>query len=83
MTVDLSEISQYTTRTGGKCRTGEILAGREGDLSVDDRARLKAAVSPDCELQFTAIARWLASKGIRIDGSALGRHKKGQCSCGR
>jgi hypothetical protein len=79
--VDLSEIAAFDTVPGGKCRTGRLLNGGEPGLSAKDRETLRAGlVSPH---QSTALAAWLATKGVKIDPQTIGRHRTGKCRCDR
>jgi hypothetical protein len=81
---DLSEFESLNSRTGRNSCTVATAADR---LPEADRALYAAALGrpyegPD-KVEHAAIARWLQKRGIGISGATIGRHRLGQCGCGR
>jgi hypothetical protein len=63
---------------GPSCGIAKILA----QLSDDDRQLVQGwlAASKD-EVGHAHIARTLTRVGHRVDGSSVGRHRRGECLC--
>ena len=62
---------------GPRCTVGAIL----DKLDDDDRAALTAALDDD-EVQGSGLARLLSSRGHKVNGNTIQRHRRGDCSCG-
>lgn len=72
---DLDELIGATGPTGGHCTVGWWLRSEHPDA-----ARLAAAVSnPSAPQQ--AVADAFARRGMVVSIQAIGRHRRGVCSC--
>lgn len=73
----LDEILAYQAKPTG-CSVPRVLQG----LTENERNAVAAALS-DPDVQATAIARWMSSKGWKIGGHTIQRHRRGACGCDR
>ncbi len=64
---------------GGKCRVSKILA----ELDADDRAQVEAWLAHPNVPGHTHVARALTAIGHRILADSVGRHRRGDCNCGK
>lgn len=73
----LDEILAFQAKPSG-CGVPRVL---EGLTDSERNAVLTAFADPD--VQATAIARWMTSKGWKIGGHTIQRHRRGSCGCVR
>lgn len=77
---DLSEFTAENQKTPTRCPVRRVL----GELDPDYATRLQAALDAPTEvIQHAAISRTLAKWGVQLHALAIGRHRKGNCACGR
>lgn len=73
----LDDISAEETAPGHPCGVASILAR----LDPPDRDELTVALASD--FKGSAIAKALASRGHRISGYTIQRHRRNECRCSR
>lgn len=77
--MNLSEALEAQTKKtqGPPCAIGVALT----ELDAADAIALTQALASD--MQSTMIARAMSSTGIRVASTTVGRHRRGDCACGR
>ena len=77
--MNLSEALETQTKKiqGPPCAIGVALT----ELDAADAIALAQALASD--MQSTMIARAMSSTGIRVAATTVGRHRRGDCACGR
>ena len=77
----ISEVLENRQR-GGLCPVGRYLASLDDDDAAKVRAALKHQTDETYTLQHRELAAKLAEYGARPTDHAIGRHRRGVCSCG-
>jgi hypothetical protein len=76
--VDLSEFHKLSKPKRKPCPLASVLS----ELNGDDRAALKAALETDrSAITSTAIEKWLAARGHKVNMQTIGVHRRGVCAC--
>ena len=77
-TPDLSEFEALSRREPKQC----VIGRRMESLKAGDQDKLQAALEAE-HISHNAISKWLSAKGCSAGDSAIKKHRRQECCCGR
>lgn len=74
---DLSEMRTLSRARGASCwyQAATIT------MQAEDLAVLRAGID-DTTISAATISRWLRTRGIKVGGNSISRHRRSDCACG-
>lgn len=71
------EVNKFSRKAGSPCAVERVIQG----FPAEDVEELRD-VFDDLMVKASDLARYLASKGYKIDQSSITRHRRKECRCG-
>ncbi len=78
---DAPDLSEFVAQNRSGCKP--CVVGAALGLLDDERRRSLAAALEAPDIKHTAIAKVLARWGMPASDQSVGRHRAGECCCGR